>query len=350
MKLSILDLSIVPKNGNRTQALQNTLELAQQSDTLGFSRFWVAEHHAAGTAAGRTPEVLIPYLASQTKKIKIGSGAILLNHYSPFKVAETFNTLEDLFPGRIDMGIGRATAGPIVDMALQRYRSVYRQNTNDSAEQLTELLHWMHQDFNAENPFSEIKSHHNGSIPQFWLLGSSPWSAEAAAQLGIPYAFAGFINPSQSYIITQCYKQNFRANTSNTGIQKPNLILALNVFVAETEAAAHKLTAPFQLFEHRLRTQGDTQSLLEDEETALQILGNQFVKPQELVNPKQPPKIIASTPNKVKNWLTQIANAFGTNEIMLQTVTNNQAARLQSNRLLTEAFYLDHKKKETVLI
>ncbi len=339
MKLSILDLSIVPKNGNRHVALTNTLELAKQADALGYTRFWVAEHHAAGTGAGRTPEVMIPYIAAQTKRIRVGSGAVLLNHYSPFKVAETFNSLEEIFPGRIDMGIGRATTGPVTDMALQRHRSVYRNNTDDSAEQLVELLHWMHQDFDAKNPFSEIKSYNNGSLPEFWLLGSSSWSANAAATLGLHYAFAGFINPAMSYNIAQYYHKNFASNTTKTGEKQPKLILALNVFVAETEAEAHRMTAPFQLFEQRLRTQGDTQSLLEDEDTALQILGSHFVTPEQLIDPKQPPRMLASTPDKIHSWLTQIAAVYGTDEIMLQTITNNHEARLKSNKLLAEAVF-----------
>ncbi|CAM1339272.1 MsnO8 family LLM class oxidoreductase [Tenacibaculum aestuarii] len=343
MKLSVLDLSIVPKNGDRHQALMNSLELAQQADALGFSRFWVAEHHAAGTGAGRTPEVMIPFIAAQTKKIKVGSGAVLLNHYSPFKVAETFNSLEELFPKRIDMGIGRATGGQIVDMALQRHRSVYRQNINDSADQLIELLHWMNQGFDPENPFSEIKSHHNGTTPEFWLLGSGPWSSNAAAELGLRYAFAGFINPTMSYGIAQHYHQNFKPIAHESGSRKPQLMLALNVFAAETEEEAHRMTAPLQLFEYRLRTKADTQSLLEDEDTAIKLLGDRYKKPEELIDPKQPPKVLASTPEKLYGWLTQIAEVYGTDEIMLQTITGNHEARLKSQKLLAEVFFKKDK-------
>lgn len=339
MKLSILDLSIVPKSGNRHQALINTLDLAQKADNLGFNRFWVAEHHAAGTGAGRTPEVMIPFIASQTKNIKLGSGAVLLNHYSPFKVAEVFNSLEELFPNRIDMGIGRATTGPITDRALQRHRSVYRQNTDDSSEQLVELLHWMNQDFESSNPFSEIQSYNNGTTPDFWLLGSSPWSSNAAAELGLHYAFAGFINPAQSFAIAQNYLNNFNTTKSISGNKKPELMLALNVFAAETEEEAHRLTAPFQLFEHRLRTQGDTHSFLEDEDTALKILGDKFIKPESLIDPKQPPRVLASTPEKLHDWLTKIAQTYGANEIMLQTITGNHEARLKSNELLAKVFF-----------
>jgi luciferase family oxidoreductase group 1 len=338
MRLSILDLSIVPKNGDRHQALMNTLEIAKEADRLGYTRFWVAQHHAAGAGAGRSPEVMIPFIAAHTQKIKVGSGALLLNHYSPFKVAEIFNSLEELFPGRIDMGIGRATTGPVSDMALQRHRSTIPKKIDDSESQLLELLNWMNQDFEDKNPFSEIKSHNNGSLPDFWLLGSSPWSSKAAAELGLSYAFAGFINPAMSYTIAQNYHQKFKVS-NYSGKKKPELMLALNIFAAETEEEAHRMTAPFQLFEHRLKNQGDTQSLLEDEETALEILGNRFRSPEiNLVDPGKPPRFLAATPDKLYEWISQIAAVFGTNEIMVQTITGNHQARLKSHQLLAAVF------------
>ena len=338
MRLSILDLSIVPKNGDRHQALMNTLEIAKQADELGYTRFWVAEHHATGAGAGRSPEVMMPFIAAHTRKIKVGSGAILLNHYSPFKVAEIFNSMEELFPGRIDMGIGRASTGTISDVALQRHRSASVKKGDDSKNQIVELLNWMHQNFEEENPFSEIKSHNNGTSPDFWLLGSSSWSSKTAAHLGLRYVFAGFINPAMSFNIAQNYHQEFKAS-DNSGKQKPELMLAINVFAAETEEEAHRMTAPFQLFEYRLKTEGDTQSLLEDEETALAILGNRFRSPEiNLIDPRQPPRFLAATPDKLYDWINQIAAVFGANEIMIQTITGNHQARLKSHQLLADVF------------
>lgn len=339
MKLSILDLSIVPPNGDRHQALMNTIDLAVEADKLGYTRFWVAEHHAAGTGAGRSPEVMIPAIAAQTEKIRVGSGAVLLNHYSPFKVAELFNSMEELYPGRIDMGIGRATTGPVSDYALQRERKEVRRNTDDSADQLVELLHWMRQDFEEDNPFSRIRSHHNGTRPDLWLLGSSPWSAQAAAALGLNYTFAGFINPGAAYPITQSYQKNFKTGSQHPEENKPRLILALNVFAAESEEEAHRLTAPFQLFEQRLRTTGDTQSLLENEENALKILGNNFYTPEPLTDPARLPRVLAGTPDKIASWLEIIGKAYGADEIMIQSVTANQEARMRSHQLLAEACF-----------
>jgi len=339
MKLSILDLSIVPKDGDRHQALMNTLHLAQEADKLGYNRFWVAEHHAVGVGAGRSPEVMIPFIAAQTQNIKVGSGAVLLNHYSPFKVAEIFNSIEELFPGRIDMGIGRATTGLISDKALQCHRLMFNKKTDDSEAQLVELLNWMHQDFEEENPFSEIKSYNNGSIPDFWLLGSSQRSSMTAAKFGLSYAFAGFINPTMSHNVSQNYYKEFCPSTNYSGKQKPEFMLALNIYAAETEEEAHRMTAPFQLFEHKLKTEKYPESLLEDEETALQILGNRFRSPEiALIDPKQPPRFLAGTPAKLHQWLTEIAAVHGTDEIMVQTITGNHQARLKSHQLLADVF------------
>ncbi|MFL9831403.1 MsnO8 family LLM class oxidoreductase [Flavobacterium sp. ST-87] len=339
MRLSILDLSIVPQNGDRHQALMNTLETAKQADELGYTRFWLAQHYAAKAGAGRSPEVMIPFIAAHTHKIKVGSGALLLNHYSPFKVAEIFNTMEELFPGRIDMGIGRASTGMISDLALQRHRFVGSKKNDDSEQQVVELLNWMHQDFDDENPFSEIISYNNGTSPDFWLLGSGSWSSKTAASLGLRYVFAGFINPAMSFNIVQNYHKEFTPSDYSAK-QKPELILALNVFAAETEEKAHRMTAPYQLFEHRLKTEGDTQSLLEDEETALILLGNKFRSPEiNLIDPRQPPRFLAATPDKLYDWINQIATAFGAHEIMIQTITGNHQERLKSNRLLAEVFF-----------
>src|SRR6478609_741819 len=146
MRLSLLDLSPVPPNGDRSRAIANTIACAQRAEELGYTRIWVAEHHNTGALAGRAPEVLIPYIAAKTSKIRVGSGSVLLNHYSPYKVAENFAALNEMFPGRIALGVGRANTGPVSDVALQRNRT-FRQDTEDSFEQLVELLDWFNGDF-----------------------------------------------------------------------------------------------------------------------------------------------------------------------------------------------------------
>lgn len=333
MKLSLIDLSIVPLSGSRHEAIQNTLEMAQKAEDWGYERIWLAEHHGTGNLAGRAPEVLIPYIAANTKTIRVGSGSVLLNHYSSYKVAENFATLEDIFPGRIDMGIGRATTGPTADYALQRNRS-FRQTSDDSAQQLLELIAWMEHGFEPSHPFNELKVYRNETIPDFWLLGSSGWSATAAAELGLRYTFAGFINPEQAYEITEVYRSHFKPAKGITGIQQPKLILALSVYCAETEEAALRLSAPVRVMMKRLRS-GDVTSKIVDEDEAIQIMGMPAATNFE--DPKYPPRILAGTPAQMKEWLPQIAAAFQTDEIMIQCITANHAARLESHRLLAEA-------------
>lgn len=335
MKLSIVDLSPVHKNSNRSQALLNTLEMAQKGEQWGYERIWLAEHHGTAALAGRSPEVLIPFIASQTNRIKVGSGAVLLNHYSPFKVAEVFSTLEELFPGRIDMGIGRATTGPVSDIALQRNRS-FRQTSDDSADQLSELLNWMNDSFDVSNAFSQTKVYKDNSIPDFWLLGSSQWSSMAAAQNGLRYSFAGFINPAQSFQITENYRRFFKPSNKATGIQKPELILSFHIYCAPTDEEAAKMSAPVQLMLRRLMT-GDINSLPEDEETAVGLLGG-LKEPVQMTNPYQPPQILAGTPEKIFRWLSEIADVFCADEIMVQCVTANHESRLKSHKLLAQTF------------
>ncbi len=336
MKLSVLDLSIVPPNGNRHQAITNTLELCQKADELGYHRYWVAEHHGAGTGAGRTPEAMIPYLASQTKNIRVGSGAVLLNHYSPYKEAEVFNSLEETFPHRIDMGIGRATGGPIIDFALQQNRENYSPSANNSEAQLRELIHWMNHDFPAEHPFSQIQSYNDGTLPQFWLLGSSPFSSNTAAELSLRYSFAAFINPSSAYQISQNYLQKFQIGQEK-GVQigKPHLMLALNVFIADTMEKAAKMTAPFYIFQKQLQTKGDIHSILPTEEEAMVELGG-IPSIEEVSDYKNLPKVIAGTPDKVYPILEKICKVYGAQEIMMQTITGDHQARMRQLELLAE--------------
>ena len=219
MKISFVDQSIPPYEGDRKQVLSNTIETAKVIEDLGFERIWLAEHHNLPNFAGRTPEVLIAAVAENTKHICVGSGAVLLNHYSPFKVTEVFTTLCELYSGRIDLGIGRATTGQYSDIALQLNRPIH-QTTADSMGQLVGLLAWLINDFPANHPFSKVKAYNDGSLPNVYLLGSSEWSAKAAAKLGLAYVYAVFISAEGTYPIiniqrNQVYKIIFQVITSN---------------------------------------------------------------------------------------------------------------------------------------
>ncbi len=339
MKLSIVDLSPLTPQGDRHAAILSTLDTAQRAEEWGYSRIWLAEHHATEAMAGRAPEVLIPMVAARTSRIRVGSGSVLLNHYSPFKVAELFSTMEDMFPGRIDMGIGRATTGPVADIALQRNRS-FRQMTDDSDEQLDELIAWMHDAFGSDHPFSQIRVHKNSPAqsPPLWLLGSSPWSAGAAAGRGLRYAFAGFINPGRAFEIASIYRQQFMPASGPAASDGPELILALSIYCAETEEAAARMAAPVQVMFQRM-SRGDVSGRLPDEEEAIHILGG-LPEPEKLLDARRPPRILAGTPSVLQGWLEEIASVFGASEIMIQCISHNHTARMDGHRLLARQFGL----------
>lgn len=194
MKLSIVDLGTVAPGTTETDALADALETARHAEAAGFHRVWFAEHHLSRSGASHHPELLIAAAAMVTSRIRLGSGAVLMNHYSPFKVAEMFQQLEALAPGRIDLGMGRATAGPVIDAALRHDRQHPAQVEHE--QQVLETLAWLHEAFPADHPFADHPLMPSvPGRPQTWLLGSSSNGSNLAAGLGIGYTFAAFINP-----------------------------------------------------------------------------------------------------------------------------------------------------------
>src|SRR3954454_13887092 len=210
MRLSVLDQSPISEGSTGSQALHNTIDLARLADELGYTRYWVAEHHGGPMLAGPSPEALIGPIAAATSSIRVGSGGVMLPHYSPFKVAETFSVLSGLFPGRIDLGLGRAAGtDPMTTHALQRDRT--KAMPDDFPQQLAELLGYYEGTIPLSNPLARLQKVLPGrpEIPEPWLLGSSPQSAIWAGELGIPYAFADFINPNGSEVAA-LYRREFK--------------------------------------------------------------------------------------------------------------------------------------------
>ena len=338
LKLSLVELGAVDYGQTRSDAIKDVVTTAQKVEEWGYNRIWLAEHHNTANMISRAPEVTIPLVASNTSRIRVGSGSVLLNHYSPFKVAEVFTLLGDMFPGRIDMGIGRATTGPVSDFALQRNRSIL-QNNEDSEAQLKELLNWLTDGFDERNVFSQIKAHHDGNnLPEFWLLGSSQWSAYTAGSLGLNYSFAGFINPDQAYNITHKYRDNFSPGAHKLGGNHPNLILSLSIYCADTVEDAGKLAAPMLVMMQRLM-QGDMNSPIESEENAARLLGG-VPAPSILSDGRIPPRYIIGTPDTIQKDLIEIAAAFDVDEIMVQCISHNMENRLKCLKLLAEVFEL----------
>src|SRR4051812_18101790 len=253
MKLSVLDQSPISEGMTGADALHNTLDLAKLADELGYLRYWVAEHHGTPMLASASPEALIGPIAAQTRHIRVGSGGVMLPHYSPLKVAETFSVLGGLFPERIDLGIGRAPGtDQITTFALQRDRS--RAMPDDFPDQLAELIAYLDDDLPQEHPFARLAKQLPGRphAPEPWLLGSSPQSAIWAAQLGLPYSFADFINPSGAEI-AQVYRDRF---TRGERLQEPRLSVAVWAIAADTTEEAQRLASSSRMTMTLLRQGG----------------------------------------------------------------------------------------------
>src|SRR5271169_1208242 len=241
LRLSVLDQSPIAAGSSGSDALANTLDLARLCDRLGYERYWVAEHHGGPMLAGPSPEALIGPIAAATSRIRVGSGGVMLPHYSPFKVAETFSLLAGLFPGRIDLALGRAAGtDPLTTFALQRDRRTAA--PDDFPEQLAELLAYLDDRLPEDHPFARLAKTLPGrpERPEPWLLGSSPQSALWAAELGLPYAFADFINPRGAEI-TALYRERF-AEHEHAGL-KPRTAVAVWVICADSDDEARRLAA-----------------------------------------------------------------------------------------------------------
>jgi len=331
VRLSIVDISVVPPGGSRTDAFRQSIDLAQQAERWGYDRYWVAEHHGSPSVAGRAPEVLIAAIAARTSTLRVGSGSVLLNHYSPFKVAEVFCTLNELYPGRIDLGAGRATTGPVTDLALQQERG--KPFRADSNQQIVELVAWLERGFPEIHPFAGHSVYTIDSLPELHLLGSSPWSASAAAQLGLRYVFAGFINQTGTPGLLQAYREGFVPSTGPTGIDRPRVMLAVHAVCADTEEEARRQMAPVHVMYGNL-ARGNVRAPLPDTDGAVEQLGGLPALERYRPGSGVPPRFIGGTPEQVREQLEQLADDLSVEEIMIQDLMTDHAARLRSYELL----------------
>src|ERR1700721_1996866 len=235
--LSILDLSVVTTGTKPAAALRNSIDLARHADALGYVRYWLAEHHNLASVASPAPDLMIGQIAAVTSRIRVGSGGVMLPNHAPLVIAERFKMLEALFPGRIDLGLGRApgTDGPTAYALRSR---LDRREGDDFLERLHELTLWETRDFPPGHPYNNVVAMPDDTpLPPIWLLGSSAYSAELAAQVGMGYAFAHLF-PSFGAIAAMT---NYRDRFKQTGWREaPYAILAVAVVAAETDAEADR--------------------------------------------------------------------------------------------------------------
>jgi luciferase family oxidoreductase group 1 len=336
MLLSVLDQSPIREGSTGAQALHETLDLAELADRLGYRRYWVAEHHATPALACAAPEILIAAVAARTDRIRVGSGGVMLPHYSPLKVAETFSSLSGLYPERIDLGLGRAPGtDPLTMLALQRDRR--HAAPDDFIEQLVELLGLLEDRLPPSHPFARHTATLPGrpERPEPWLLGSSPQSAVWAAELGLPYSFADFINPSGAAIAAD-YRSRF---VDSERLGAPRVSVGVIAICADTDEEAERLASSSRMMLSLLR-QG---RLIEipPVERALRYLETRERNPSGR-------RAVIGSPETVRAGLEQVAAEYGAEELLLLTITYDHAARRRSYELIAEAFGLAAQPSSSV--
>jgi luciferase family oxidoreductase group 1 len=338
MKLSIVDIGVVAPGTTESDGLADSLATARHAEAAGFHRIWFAEHHLSRSGASHHPELLIAAAATQTSTIRLGSGAVLMNHYSPFKVAEMFQQLEAMAPGRIDLGMGRATSGPVIDMALQHDR---RQPFHaDHQQQVLETLAWLYESFPDDHAFvGQPLMPSVPRIPQTWLLGSSAHGSSLAAGLGIGYTFAGFINPAAAPSALRHYRNTFRPR--NFGLASPRAILAVNVTVGDTDADGRHLVNSAKGFYARLGRTGATAMIPTADEGTRELTEAQQQEPTTIVDGRWP-RFVAGGPEQVRTTLDQMLEESGADELMIQNLIADPADRRRSHELLARMFGLDN--------
>ncbi|MEY2194419.1 LLM class flavin-dependent oxidoreductase [Neobacillus sp. BF23-41] len=330
LKLSILDQSVIAENETAFDAFNHTIELAQRAEELGYHRFWVSEHHNAEKLAGSVPEVLISHLLAKTKQIRIGSGGVMLQHYSPYKVAETFNVLASLSPGRVDLGLGKAPGGlPLSTKALQQD---FAGNPKELWEKLVDLKKFISDTLEPYDPFYGLKAEPvPPTPPELFLLGASASSAKLAGELGYSFVFAQFIN-SEERILNEAFDE-FSHLQKRKKLQPLSFILALSVIVADTEEEAKELVGNTKIVKVHLKS-GKTVTVGSVEQA--ELFAQQANESYQLEI--QEANILYGSKESVREKLLHLQNIYDLEEVIIVTPVQNFEKRLKSYVLLSEAF------------
>jgi len=329
LRLSVLDQAPISEGSTGAQALRNSVDLAVLAEKCGYSRYWVAEHHGTPMLACASPEVLIAAIAFATSRIRVGSGGVMLPHYSPVKVAETFSMLSGLFGDRIDLGVGRAAGTDgVTTLALQRNRRTA--SPDDFPQQLAELLAYLTDTMPAEHPFARLALlPGRPGKPEPWLLGSSPQSGLWAAEAGLPYAFADFISPVGAEIAAR-YIRDFVPSLHS---RNPRVVVAATVICAETDEEAQRLATSSRMV-FTLFRQGELIPVPTVEKAA-QFFAERGVAPDATPSGRRG---IIGNPRSVRLGIESLAAEYGSEEVMIVTITHDHEARRRSYELIAQAF------------
>ena len=332
MKLSILDQSPRSAGKNEQQALQESVRLAQAGEELGYTRYWIAEHHDMSGLTCSAPEVMLAYIGVQTSKIRIGSGATLLPHYKPYKVAEVFNLLSVLFPNRIDLGIGRAPGGPAeATIALS---GNFLEQVRQLPEKFKELLQFLYHEFPDEHMYANISPTPLPAVlPEPWLLGTSEKSAMLAAETGVAYVFGHFMSEKDGEQLINTYKNTF---TATARLKRPKTIIAVAAICAETTEQAEELALSGAAWRLQLAN-GEGGSGIPPIEEAKRYIGS---KHQDVMEGVQK-KTVIGNPQEVKQQLLEIQARYKADEIMIVTTVHSFEDRIASYRLIANEILME---------
>ena len=328
MKISILDQSPISVGKTAEQALKESLKLAQIGEELGYTRYWITEHHNIPGLSCSSPEVMLSYIGAHTNRIRLGSGAVLLPYYKPYKVAEIYNMLSVLYPNRIDLGNGRGPGGS--DKAKLALSDNYSEQVRSVPESIVELLHFLKNDFPTNHKYNGISAFPLPNIPpQPWILGTSIKSAKIAAANGLPYVFGHFISDIDGLKILETYRQAFKRNNQ---LKHPKTIIAVSAICSETKEKAEEI-ALGELFWNILISKGEGNNGIPSIEEAKQY---QFTVEEKETIKNMEARMIIGTPMEVKEKIVELQSLYQSDEIMIKTNTHYLNDRVKSYQLLAE--------------
>jgi len=333
LPLSVLDLSPVSAGSSGAVSLRNSLDLAALADRLGFTRYWVAEHHNLPSIASSAPEIMIGQIAAATTRIRVGSGGVMLPNHAPLMVAERFKVLEALFPGRIDLGIGRAPGtDPVTSYALRRRQD--SASDDDFLERFQELLLFERRDFPEGHPYNAVHAMPKDvALPPIWLLGSSGYSAQLAAMVGMGFSFAHHFSDHDAVAPMLGYREQFKPSG---GLERPCAILACAAVCADSDAEAERLASTIDLAWVR-RARGEYLPLASPEEAQaypLSPVEREYIR-------RRRARLFVGSPSTLRQRLASLIAATKADELMVTTMIYDHAARRHSYELLAQAFQLD---------
>jgi luciferase family oxidoreductase group 1 len=328
VRLSVLDQSPIREGGTATEAVQETIALAQATDRAGYQRYWLAEHHDSNGLACAAPEVLIPQVAAQTERIRVGSGGVMLSHYSPLKVAEVFRMLETLHPGRIDLGIGRAP-GSSHHVAQALAFGPGSVPIEQYPNQVADLMAYLADELPEGHPFHGVRAQPAGAgQPQMWMLGSSLESAQIAAALGLPYSYAHFINPEAGQHAIALYRKHYQPSAR---YPEPQVSAGVSALCAPTEEEAVELSWSRYCMRFRRRGVPSVQTALAFDYSPAELEYIVYSRARAAIGDQQ----------MVKERLEQLAHELDVDELVLLTITYDFAHRVRSYELIAAAFGLE---------